>query len=226
MIAALLAAAVVAGSPGASDPLVSVEKAFVCPESLPSDETRREALQSYVETASAAYPAFGLTRLMLLRRGLLAEHDCDQTLNNLRRDENRVLAGQVRDQAWAPIVTKPTVQVYLSGSFLEPFHDPRLPDDRDAVETFIRVVSTVPLPLGDNAGDYDELISHVIYYCGSNRMAEVENDYFLAGRGMVRDPKPARTVSQQTVYDLEDVPPQSLNDIAMDSLCGEKRAAR
>ncbi len=51
----------------------------------------------------------------------------------------------------------------------------------------------------------------------------IENDYFLAGRPVMKDPSPAKQVGGVSVYDLAPTPPGSMNAVAQDWACRSVR---
>jgi hypothetical protein len=57
----------------------ALDRQFVCPESLPSDAARQQALRDFVAAYAKAVPTSTVPDMLLYRRALLATHGCRQT---------------------------------------------------------------------------------------------------------------------------------------------------
>lgn len=58
---------------------------FVCPEKLPSEEARKNALNDFVSWAEERYPALTIADLASLRVKVLEANNCVGTLANIRK---------------------------------------------------------------------------------------------------------------------------------------------
>jgi hypothetical protein len=56
---------------------------FVCPESLPSDEARRQAMVAFFHWAQARHPDWSLAETVEFKKTLLVRHDCAASLRDL-----------------------------------------------------------------------------------------------------------------------------------------------
>jgi hypothetical protein len=84
VFASFTALPVVAQNPPASAPLAAIASSFRCPEELPSDEARKEAVDSFTRQYAAAFPGKTVADLSQFRYQLLVSHHCTQTLANIR----------------------------------------------------------------------------------------------------------------------------------------------
>ena len=67
------------------DKLAQVDRTFVCPESLPDDATRREAMKKYLLAVGDAWPGVTVNQMIDFRVALLNKHNCAKTLEALKR---------------------------------------------------------------------------------------------------------------------------------------------
>jgi hypothetical protein len=197
--------------------LAEADRTFVCPEGLSSDAARAESLHRFFEVVARAAPDRSVAETLRYRRLLLAKHGCRQTLTALNKAEAAVRAGAVWDQAWLPLQTA-GISLFGSATIVEPFDDPRTPGEL-AVETYVKAAFAAPQRTNVTRIAYDVVVSHAVYYCRSRRYALVENDYFLQGRAVLKDPSPQIHAGHSTVYALEPVPPGSLNAVAAAWAC-------
>lgn len=193
---------------------------FTCPEALPDAAARARELSGFF---GAAAPGASIFDILTARKALLAQHDCTKTLANMQAHEDSVLRGDVRDQAWFPLNGPTGVKLAISSTYLKAFLDPRAPGER-AVETYARVLFPAPQTTNVTRVRYDELISHAVYYCGTRRYALAENDYFLGGASVLKDPSPTATVGGVTVWPATATPLGSLNADVAAAACGSLRA--
>jgi hypothetical protein len=218
MMAAALALVLAAVEPAPPAAFAEIDRSFACPEALAGDQARMDALKDFMTAAAKAAPAESIPRLMQYRRRLLEKHSCAQTLRSLEQSEARVRAGQVLDQAWVPIGSTPTVQLFVSATYVKPYEDPRDPTAY-AVETYVRLTLSAPAETNVTHTRYDQVVSHNVYYCGKASYALIGNDYFLAGQSVLKDPSPSQTVGAQTVYEIKPIPSGSPNAAAARSVC-------
>jgi len=66
------------------DKLDQIDRTFVCPESLPSDEARQDAMKLFIEQVQAVESKLTIRNLVEYRESLLIKHQCTQTLANER----------------------------------------------------------------------------------------------------------------------------------------------
>ena len=198
---------------------VVIDKAFVCPENLPDENARMVALHDFMNAMVRAAPDKSVPDVLLYRRTLLQSHGCTQTLKSLDAAEAAVNRGDVQDQAWFPLDSGiPNIKLSVSTSYLKIYTDPRLPGR--AVETYARVDLTQPATTNATHTRYDQVVSHVVYYCQANAYALIENDYFLAGQSTLKDKSPVAVAGSRPLYATAPIPPRSLNAIAAAATCG------
>jgi hypothetical protein len=197
-----------------------IDRQFVCPEALPDDATRTQALKAFMTGVSQAAPNMNIAQVLLYRRTLLTKHGCAATLRSLEAVDRAVADGDVTRQTWFPMGPNDgPVKLFVSATFLRPFEDPRGSDER-AVETYTRMAVTPARETNVTHVTWDELISHNIYYCRSGRFALVENDYFLAGRPVLKDPSPVQAKSGDTkLFEIAPITPGSPNATAARWAC-------
>lgn len=184
----------------------AIDKAFVCPESLPDEEKRMAALHDLMDAVSRAAPDKSVPDILVYRRALLQSHDCAQTLKSLDAAGAAVARGDVQDQAWFPLDTgRPDTRLAISTSYLKLYPGTDLKGR--AVETYTRIDLTAPAQV--NGAAYDQKVSHVVYYCRANTSAVLESDYFLTGKPVRRDKHPTAAA-----------PPSALDAIAAHWACG------
>lgn len=63
--------------------LAQIDRTFVCPESLPSDEARSDALKLFLEELAAVQPTITVKQLAEFRVAMLRKHRCLATLANI-----------------------------------------------------------------------------------------------------------------------------------------------
>jgi hypothetical protein len=217
MVAALVLALAFTGPPNAD--FAAIDKAFVCPESLPDEKARIAALHDFLDAVTRAAPDKSLPEVLVYRRTLLQTHGCTQTLKSLDAADAAVVRGDVQDQAWFPLNSGlADVELSVSSSYLKLYHDSRLAGR--AVETYARIDLTRPAQTNVTHVTYDQVVSHVVYYCQAHAYALIENDYFLAGRLVLKDPGPIAVAGQPPLYATTPTPPNSLNAIASAAACG------
>lgn len=87
IVALSLSAAMVASASQAQtaeqNMVAQIDRTFVCPEALPSDEARNDALKLFLEQAAAAKPSITLAEVTQFRVAMLRKHQCNETLANL-----------------------------------------------------------------------------------------------------------------------------------------------
>jgi hypothetical protein len=215
-----LAPLFLASPAAAATTLADIDRAFVCPETLPDQPARNAAIGKFMQDMTQAAPKDTIPEAMAYRNALLAKHNCADTLRSLAAHDAAVRAGAVLDQAWVPLGQSPRGKLWLSTSYIRPFADPRFPTDR-ALETYVKVDFAEPAVTDVSHTTYDQIVSHNIYYCGSARFALVENDYFLKGAEVFKDRSPiAATVAATPVYAVQPITPGSLNAPAEKAACG------
>jgi hypothetical protein len=220
-VALALAASANAGDASAAGALAGVDRDFVCPEQMPSDAARMAALKAFMENVAKATPDASVLHILEFRRALLEKHHCERTLQNMQQADARVLGGAVLDQPWLPINGPPRAELYVSAGFLRLYIDPRRPTEH-AVETFVRTKFPAPAETNVTHVRYDEVVSHNVYYCQSHAYALVQNDYFLGGREVLKDPSPPQVIAGKTVYEIDPVPPGSFNELASRAVCASE----
>ncbi len=199
--------------------LAAVDRGFVCPESLPDAQARITALHDFMDAVTRAAPDKSLPDVLLYRRALLQSHGCDQTLKALAAAEAAVTRGDVQDQAWFPLDSGlANIKLSVSTSYLKLYTDARLPGR--AVETYARIDLTAPATTNATHTTYDQVVSHVVYYCQAQAYALIENDYFLSGKAVLRDKSPAAVSGPPPLYATTPTPAGSLNAIAAAWACG------
>lgn len=90
--ALVLAAVLSAGGPTAAHAQLDVQKqldqidqSFVCPEDLPTDEARKDALKLFIDRVAAAEPKITISEIVEYRVSLLKKHQCEKTLASIAR---------------------------------------------------------------------------------------------------------------------------------------------
>lgn len=64
--------------------LDQIDRTFVCPESLPSNEARTDAMKLFVEQLRAVEPNLTVRNIVEYRYSLLEKHGCVKTLENIK----------------------------------------------------------------------------------------------------------------------------------------------
>lgn len=218
MAIAAMALMLAATEPEPPAAFAEIDRAFVCPEALANDQAKMSALKDFMTAAAKASPQASIPGLMQYRRRLLEKHGCAQTLHSLEESEARVRGGQVLEQAWVPIGSTPQVRLSVSGTYVKPYEDPRDPAAY-AVETYVRLELSTPAETNVTHTRYDQVVSHNVYYCGKASYALIENDYFLAGQEVLKDPSPGQAEGGQTVYEVKPLTGGSPNAVAARSVC-------
>ena len=63
--------------------VAQIDRSFICPEALPSDDARKAALQLFISQVAAAKPRITVNELTAFRVAMLRKHGCAQTLANI-----------------------------------------------------------------------------------------------------------------------------------------------
>jgi hypothetical protein len=63
--------------------LAQIDHTFACPESLPSDEARKDALKLFIEEVAAVRPTITVKQITEFRVAMLRKHQCSATLANI-----------------------------------------------------------------------------------------------------------------------------------------------
>jgi len=84
----VLAATAAGAQTATQEKLAKIDRAFVCPESLPNDQARHDAVTRFLEDAAAADPALTIQKMVELRVAMLKAHDCRETLANIARQQH------------------------------------------------------------------------------------------------------------------------------------------
>ena len=69
--------------PSVQQKLAQIDRTFVCPESLPSDEARKDALKLFLEEVAAVQPTTTVKQITEFRVAMLRKHRCHATLANI-----------------------------------------------------------------------------------------------------------------------------------------------
>ena len=70
------------------DKLSQVDRNFVCPESLPSDAARQEAVKQYLLAVGDAWPGVTVDQMIAFRVALLNKHKCTKTLEAIQQQSH------------------------------------------------------------------------------------------------------------------------------------------
>lgn len=198
---------------------VDLDSRFVCPEALPNDQARSDALRAFFTAVQSEVPHATILDALHFRYETLQKHGCQQTLRHME-----VAAPPSRDEpgelTWLKVEFdgSPGETFAISDIGLVPVVDPRSPAEH-AVNAYVRLTFSRPQETNVTHVSYDTVISHNIYYCGTARYALVENDYFLSGKQVLRDPSPAIRTGSRDVYEITPVTPGSPNAAALQPAC-------
>jgi hypothetical protein len=72
--------------------LAQIDRTFVCPEDLPSDEARATAVELFLQQLAAVQPRITVREITEYRVSLLKKHQCRQTLANIAQPAARAPA--------------------------------------------------------------------------------------------------------------------------------------
>lgn len=218
----VLAATLMLGAQGFSvswaGDVESIDRRFVCPEALATDQARSEALKEFFGQMGAAAPQDSIIDVLKYRRFLLEKHGCRDTLARMDAAERAIRNGEVWDQAWFP-VWNGHPGLFVSTNYLKDYSDPRFPGTR-AIETFVKITFATPRETNVTHHAYDSIISHNIFYCQVPQYALIENDYFLADKEVFKDRSPVAMQSGGAeLYQTSPLLPGSLNALAANWAC-------
>ncbi len=198
---------------------VDLDSQFVCPEALPNDRARGDALRAFFNAIRSEAPHATIMDAVHFRYETLQKHGCRQTLQHMEA-ATVPTSDQPGELTWLPVQFDgpPGETLAISDIGLVPVVDPRLPAEH-AVNAYVKMTFSRPQDANVTHVSYDTVISHNVYYCGTARYALVENDYFLSGKQTLRDPSPATRVGSTEVYDISPVRPGSPNAAVVQSAC-------
>lgn len=180
-----LTPAAVAAEP--DSPTSTIDRQFVCPETLPDDQARLGALRTFMDSMSKATPDESIVDVLNYRKALLQKHGCTKTLGSLQASQDAILNGAVLQQAWIPVLNNPNISLSISTSYIEPYVDPRYPTSR-AIETYVKVTFATSQQTNITHHTYDAVVSRNVYYCDNKQYALIENDYFYPARRYSKTP--------------------------------------
>jgi hypothetical protein len=218
VLAGLVVLALPAFAAGPDSPTSTIKRQFVCPEMLPNDQARSDALRKFMDSMSKIAPDEGIVDVLNYRKVLLQKHGCIKTLDALQASREAVLNGAVSQQTWFPVLNNSNVSLSVSMSYIEPYFDPRYSSSR-AIDTYVKTTFATNQQTNVTHHAFDEVVSHSVYYCDNKQYALIENDYFLSGAEVFKDPSVASVVASTNVYDVVPTPPGSLNEIAARWAC-------
>ncbi len=197
----------------------NLDRGFICPETLPNDQARAEALRAFFTAVRSEAPHATILDAVHFRYETLQKHGCRQTLQQMQAAAapSSDPPGEI---TWLPVPFggAPGETLAISDIGLVPVVDPRWPAEH-AVKAYVKL--TFPSAQESNPihVNYDTVISHNIYYCESGRYALIENDYFLSGKPAFQDPSPATHIGSTDVYEITPVRPGSPNEAAVPPAC-------
>jgi hypothetical protein len=62
-----------------------VDRGFACPEDLPSDKAREDAIRQFTNDVAAAWPDITIQQMIAFRMAVLERHHCTKALEAIRR---------------------------------------------------------------------------------------------------------------------------------------------
>jgi hypothetical protein len=184
----------------AQAPLSDAEfsRTFRCPETLPTDDDRKETLQAFLTWAAKRHPDLTVQKVVELRMKMIEEHRCKDTLSNIqssatagrkprrslctRNDGSRYFSDQAAsncsaiplDSGWVNFQNEPRVLVDIMPSTRVKKHD--------GTKIWTRFFLAEPVASSDGRWRYDALKSVTKYYCGTKQQRLIQGTYMLNGR--------------------------------------------
>jgi hypothetical protein len=67
--------------------LSGIDRGFLCPESLPDDTARQEAVKQFILKVRDAWPGASVDDMIAFRKFLLKKHNCTKTLEAIERQD-------------------------------------------------------------------------------------------------------------------------------------------
>jgi hypothetical protein len=202
-------------------PPPDVDRDFVCPELLDDDGARLRQLTTFIATVGLSNPSLSRPDILAYRRQLLQKHQCARTLQAQKASQDNVQNGDVQDQTWLKLGANAEVTLAIGPDSIGVLTDPRHPEQRVS-EAYVRASYSAPQRLAQNQVTYDEVVSHALFYCPSGQRALVENDFFLRGKPVLKQPSQPESVTPDGVayFTVTPVPQGSLNAVAVRWICG------
>ena len=214
------------GATGAGSTPTSIDKSFVCPETMRSDMERMASLRSFFSDYAAARPDATPSDIIEYRRLLLAKHGCSKTLKHVDESNRAVEAGDVEKQAWLPITSRNGASLAMSTDHNAVVVSSQSPNEK-AVDAFARLTLSQTSATDVTKVSYDEVVSHSVYLCKSRRYSLEANTYFLNGRQVLKDEGEVigRSESGRPIYSVDPIPPGSMNEDAWHWACEVAKGA-
>ncbi|MDB5985281.1 MAG: hypothetical protein JWR16_334 [Nevskia sp.] len=201
-------------------------KTFRCPEDLPNDQARKDALKTFLVWAGQRDTNITVTKIVELRTRLLEEHHCEKTLANIRQSElppgasryqctaqdrsrhftDQKDAGCVAvpiEDGWVNLISQPQalVDVLPSGNVKED----------DGTKIWTQFYLAEPVSTEDGLRQYNHVKGVTKYYCKSKQQRLIQADYWLNDRLVLR------TSSANSV--IEEIEPGTLAETIYEYAC-------
>jgi hypothetical protein len=174
-------------------------KSFQCPESLPSDAAREEAVKSYVDWVTKNHPDWTISQIAASRVALLEAHHCERTLAYMRAEARKSNSPASVRQACirpngtryftaagggncAPVpIESGWVNFQLSQDYIVDVLPDRIVREADGVKLWTQFFLAAPSDSSDARWRYDHLKSVTKYFCKTKQMLLIQGTYSLRG---------------------------------------------
>lgn len=197
LLASLLLASSVANAAPPSS-YAAYSKTFRCPEKLSSDEARTNAIRNFLAWAAQNDPNTTVEKVVQLRSRLLAEHQCDESLANIRSAASRKVKSSrnlcVADDAVRYFSNKSTekctsmpmeqgwINLHSDKNILVDVLPSKIVRSKDATKLWAQFFLAEPTSNNDGQWRYDHVKSITQFRCESKQQVLIQGTYSLNGR--------------------------------------------
>lgn len=208
----LLSCATAYAQPPLSDAAFS--KMFRCPESLSSDDARKNAINDFLTWAGQRYPNLTIEKVVKLRTRLLDEHHCEKTIANIESssaqangpprnlcigdDKRRYFSDQTGSNCTSVPLNRGWVNFHSEPKVIVDIMPSKIVRERDGTKIWAQFFLAEPVDSNDGRWRYDYVKSVTKYYCGTKQQLLIQGIYSLNGK-----PTYERTSTESIVEEIE-----------------------
>jgi hypothetical protein len=205
-------------------------KTFRCPETLPSDEARTNALRNFLAWAAQNDPDVTVEKVAQLRTRLLAEHHCNETMANIRSaapregnasrnlcvgdDAARYFSNQLASNCTSVPSEQGWVNLHTDRNMIVDVLPSRIVRDREGTKLWAQFFLAEPASSKDGQWSYDHVKSITRFRCKSKQQVLIQGTYSLDGQPMYE------RASTESI--AEEIEPGTLAEKLYDYACRKK----
>jgi hypothetical protein len=174
-------------------------KSFRCPEDLPTDQARQDAIYNFLAWVQQRYPGLTIAKIAEIRTRFLEEHHCEKTLANIRSsavisdkksprnlctaDDGKRYFSNEPAQNCIPVPLEHGWKSFRSGpAFVMDILPSKVVRERDGTKVWAQFFLAEAVPSDDGKWSYDHVKSVTKFFCGTKQQLLIQGTYSLNGR--------------------------------------------